>query len=91
MESFSLLHVLGLILTLGLLGEACDVFFSYEKRSSEWVKSLAYSSDYYQIPNYMSQFPEFDSQDKIHLHDNGVISKMIKTENGYEIIVEKLP
>lgn len=91
MESFSFFHVMGLILTLGLLGEACNVFFAYEQESSEWVKSLAYSSDYYQIPNYMSQFPGVNSQEKVHLHDNGVLSKMVKTEHGYQIIVEKLP
>ncbi|EKU57375.1 hypothetical protein ACINWC323_3619 [Acinetobacter sp. WC-323] len=91
MESFSLFHVLGLMITIGLMGEAYKVFFVYEQRSSELVKSLAYSSDYYQIPNYMSQFPELNSQDKVHLHDNGVISKMVKTEHGYQIIIEKLP
>lgn len=90
MESFSLFHVMGLVLTLGLLDEAYKAFFVYEQRSSELVKSLAYSSDYYHIPKYMSQFPQLNSHDKVHLHDNGVISKMIKTEDGYQIIVEKL-
>ncbi|MFW1860268.1 hypothetical protein ACG9XP_00365 [Acinetobacter baumannii] len=91
MEGFSLFHVMGLVLTLGLLNEACDKFFTYGQQSSELVKFLAYSSDYYPIPNYMKKFPELSSHDKVHLHENGVISKMIKTGNGYEIIVEKLP
>ncbi|HCQ9810130.1 TPA: hypothetical protein OMQ99_001864 [Acinetobacter baumannii] len=59
MEDFSIFHVISLVLTLGLLTEACDKFFTYWQQSSELVKFLAYSSDYYPISNYMKKFPEW--------------------------------
>ncbi|MGL3014093.1 hypothetical protein [Acinetobacter baumannii] len=80
MEDFSIFHFISLVLTLGLLIEACDKFFTYWKQSSELVKFLAYSSDYYPIPNYMKKFPEWRTNirkglfnDSSHTHQNSTL------------------
>ncbi|WP_353171946.1 hypothetical protein [Acinetobacter rudis] len=87
-ESFSIFHIIGGLITIGLFAFGHDKIMSfYLHNAPKYVRFIAYETDYQPAPIYLEQFPEMDKTMKIKLHENGVYSTIEKSENGYELIV----
>lgn len=91
LESFSIFHIVGGVITIGLFAFGHDKIMSfYFHNAPKYVRFIAYKTDYQPVPVYLEQFPGMDKTMKIKLHGNGVYSTMEKSENGYKLIVGKL-
>lgn len=91
LESFSIFHVVGGVITIGLFAFGHDKIMSYYRQdATQYVRAIAYHTDYQYMPSYLEQFKNIDKSVKLKLHENGVYSTLKEQENGYELFVGKL-
>jgi hypothetical protein len=90
-ESFSIFHIVGFVIIIGLLALGHDKIMSnFISNAPKYVRFIAYQTDYQYIPAYLKQFPHMNQTIKIKLHENGIYSTLKEQESGYELIIGKL-
>lgn len=90
-ESFSIFNFAGGVITIYLFAFGHDKIMSYYRQNApQYVRAIAYQTDYQYMPSYLKNFKKMDKNVKIKLHENGIYSTLKKQENGYELFVGKL-
>jgi hypothetical protein len=90
-KSFSIFHIVGFVIIIGLFAFGHDkIMTHFITNAQQYVRFIAYQTDYQYVPAYLKQFPKMDQTVKIKLHENGVYSTLTDRENGFELQVEKL-
>lgn len=91
LERYFIFPIVGFLVTISLVEWGHGKIMSfYFYSSSEYVRAIAYNTDYQYLSEYLKEFPKVNKFMKIKLHENGVYSTLIETESGYDLKVDRI-